>query len=204
VARPREFDEEQVLDRALDVFWAKGFDGTSIQDLVEATGLGRASLYGAFGEKDKLYALVLERYLARVDTPAVNIDPSLHVRDALEELFTAWLGARCSKVSPRGCFLSLAATESEDARPGVREAMAASLKRREKIILGLVRRGQERGEIARERDATAMARLLVVVLQGIATSGRAGWGSERLHEAVTEALDLVAPRAAKTKARARR
>jgi TetR/AcrR family transcriptional repressor of nem operon len=64
LARPREFDRDVVLETAMDVFWCKGFEGTSIQDLVEATGVNRGSLYGAFGDKETLFAEALDYYLA--------------------------------------------------------------------------------------------------------------------------------------------
>lgn len=196
MARPREFEEREVLDRALDVFWAKGFDGTSVQDLVEATGLARASLYGAFGDKEKLYERVLEHYVAKVDEGLGTIDETRPAREQLEQVLSSWLGPRCTKVSARGCFLSLAGTEREDA-PFAREAFAAASKKREKILTDVLRRGQARGEIDDERDPAALARVLVVLLQGIATVARAGQTPDRLRTVVDEAIALVARPAAR-------
>jgi len=66
MARPREFDEDVVLGKVLSVFWERGYDGTSVEDLVERTGLGRASLYGAFGDKERLFERALALYLSRL------------------------------------------------------------------------------------------------------------------------------------------
>lgn len=183
-----------MLDRALEVFWDKGYEGTSIADLTEATGLGRASLYGAFGDKEKLYGRVVEHYLARSEAcapPSRRDDAS--TRDLLLATFTAWFGARCAELTSRGCFLSLAGTQGGE--PAfARELFLASLKRREKTLTKILRDGQERGDVDPEADPAALARLLVVVTQGVAATARAGWSAERLDEAVRDAVDLVAPR----------
>ncbi len=71
MARPREFDRDQVVDRAVEVFWRQGFEATSIQDLVEATGLNRGSLYNTFGDKAGLFEAALERYMAGAPTQPV-------------------------------------------------------------------------------------------------------------------------------------
>lgn len=195
MTRPREWDETEVLDRALETFWQKGYEGTSIGDLTEATGLARASLYGAFGDKEKLYARVVEHYLARADAhvagaPRVPDEATTHER--LAGLFAAWMGPRCATVDARGCFLALAGTQGGE--PGIaRELLAANMRRREKQILEILREGQARGEVSGGRDATALARMLVLVTQGASSSARAGWTAARLDQAVREAIDLVAP-----------
>jgi len=78
MARPREFDETKALDQALTVFWSKGFDGASITDLTEATGLARASLYAAFGDKEGLFRAAVQRYLTKIAAmvPAPSAAPS--------------------------------------------------------------------------------------------------------------------------------
>src|SRR5688572_25049598 len=105
MARPRQFDESSVLDRALDLFWSKGYEATSVQDLVDATGLGRASLYGAFGDKEQLFNRVLSHYMARVAEEMSALDAEPSAARALERLFTGWLSFTCPKSGPRGCFL---------------------------------------------------------------------------------------------------
>ncbi len=110
MARPREFDEQVVLDRALETFWSKGYDGTSVEDLVEATGLRRASLYGAFGDKEQLFTKVLDHYMAKADAMEAVPAASLPAREALSTLTSSWVLGMCPKDGPRGCFLSMAGT----------------------------------------------------------------------------------------------
>ncbi len=193
MARPREFDENEVLDRALDTFWSKGFDGTSIQDLIASTGLARASLYGAFGDKQQLYERVLEHYATQnAGRMLVAVDDDAPLRQALERLLVGWVGLTCPKAGPRGCFLVLAGTQGND-NEFARDALGSSLKRMEKMLVDVLRRGQERRELAADCDVHALARLFVVLVQGIAICARAGWGQDRLRSVVEEMLDLAMP-----------
>ncbi len=191
MARPREFDEEAVLDSALRTFWEKGYEGTSVEDLVQSTGLGRASLYGAFGDKEQLFGRVLGRYLAGADAiVAITKDEALTAPEALERIMRGRLGETCNRNSPKGCFLLLASTAG-DGPPAAREALGASMLQLEKIIGQLIRRGQEKKQLANTQDPVALARFVVVVMQGVSASARAGWGQDRLRAVVDEALAHV-------------
>ena len=190
MARPREFDENEVLDRALETFWSKGFDGTSMEDLVEATGLGRASLYGAFGDKEKLFTRVLEHYLVQVEAASPCAAAGDDEVAALRSITRGWVTGTCSRAGPRGCFLSLAALEG-GTPPVVREALVRRLRLDEKKLAGLIAAGQKSGRFRSRRDAADLARMLVVVQQGVSTLARAGAAARDLERAVAEALDHV-------------
>lgn len=187
MARPREFDETQVLDRALELFWSRGYEATSIQDLVDVTGLGRASLYGAFGDKEAIFQRVLEHYLSLMPSEAAEIDPDAPFLDGLAKMLRARLSASCARSGPRGCFLQIAGTARDDT-PGARDVLFASLAQSEKHFERLIVQAQSRGEIDAKRDAVGMARFVVVLIQGLASTARAGWGRERLSSAIDEAL----------------
>lgn len=192
MARPREFDEREVLDQALATFWEHGYEGTSIDDLVAATGLGRASLYGAFGDKERIFAKALERYCECVAgaLDAVQEEPS--PRLALDKLLRAQVVNSTPKSGPRGCFL-LSMTVGGDAPVEAREAHAQYTNRVERALVALVRRGQQSGEFTRAADAQAVARMLTVLLQGVAAGARAGRSKAQLEAAIEAALALVAP-----------
>jgi AcrR family transcriptional regulator len=192
IARPRGFDEDDVLERALATFWEHGYEGTSIDELVAATGLGRASLYGAFGDKEQIFARALERYCARVgDSLGMDSDePS--ARAALERMLRAMVTNASPRSGPRGCFL-LSAAVGGDAPSAARDAYADYTARLERALTALVRRGQESGEMPRAGDAHSLARMLTVLLQGVAASARAGRSKAQLEAAIETALALVAP-----------
>ena len=191
VARPREFDEDEVLDRALATFWEHGYEGTSIDDLVAATGLGRASLYGALGDKERIFGRAVERYCARMGemVDALGGESSAHV--ALGRFLRMLVTKSSPKSGPRGCFL-LSTAVGGDAPSAAREAYAEYTDRLEQALVALVRRGQEGGEFTRAAGPEALAHTLAVLLQGIAASARAGRSKARLESAIETMLALVA------------
>jgi len=191
MARPREFDEDEVLDRALDIFWEHGYEGTSIDELVAATGLGRASLYGAFGDKEQVFTKAVERYSARMSDSLSIVDGEPSARAALSQLVRHLAARSCPRAGPRGCFL-LCTAVGGDAPAAAREAYAKYVIRLDRSLTALVQRGQESGELARIADPQSIARMLGVLLQGIATSARAGRSKAQLEGAIETALALVA------------
>lgn len=188
MARPREFDENEVLNTVLGVFWSRGYEGASIQDLVDATGLGRASLYGAFGGKKELFQKALARYRERMGgvVQAVAAEPS--ARRALRTLFAAWVTSTCPQSGPRGCFMLLSGTTGNLQDAWVRDLMIESQLQSEAVIERLIRLGQDQGEITKSRDVASLVAFLAVTLQGLSSAARAGWSLERLQVAVGEAL----------------
>src|ERR1700742_2520057 len=104
MARPRSFDPDEALDRARDVFWQKGFQGTSLDDVTAATGLAKPSLYAAFGDKNALFLKVLDRYHARIVAHAEKvINEGSSAREAVERWLAAFI-PRCSGAKgSRGC-----------------------------------------------------------------------------------------------------
>jgi AcrR family transcriptional regulator len=191
MVRPREFDEDAVLDAALQQFWAHGYEATSIEDLVQATGLGRASLYGAFGCKEQLFARVVDRYLSKAPSLSAS-GAATSPRAALEQMAQQWVDGVCAKRGPRGCLLSLAA--SGDGPACVRATVEAARRTQHQRLAALIARGQSMGELATGREPEALARFLFVTQQGVATAARAGVSREELAEAVREALHYVVGR----------
>lgn len=191
MGRPREFDEPAVLDSALRTFWEKGYEGTSIEDLVQATGLGRASLYGAFGDKEQLFQRVLTRYLAGADDiAALARDETQSTPEILRQILRGRLGETCARNSPKGCFLLLAGTAG-DGPPAAREALTQSLAQLERLLADVIRRGQKRGELKNQGDPIALGRFVVVMMQGVSAAARAGWGQDRLRVVLDEAMAHV-------------
>jgi TetR/AcrR family transcriptional regulator, transcriptional repressor for nem operon len=190
MARPREFDEGEVLDAIVSTFWSRGFESTSIQDIVEATGLSRASLYGAFGDKEKLFERAIGRYVEKQGEMVAKAKAGTSPLGALENIFVSWVNNASGKNSPRGCFLLLAGTE-KDSESWARDLIREQQKKMESMLVELIEAAQEQGEIDAERDARGMAKLLIVLQQGLATSARAGWGKERLSTVAHQALELL-------------
>jgi AcrR family transcriptional regulator len=179
--RPREFDEAIVLDKALDAFWNAGFEATSLDDLAAATGLARASIYAAFGDKEALYLRTLEHFLNRMR--ALFAEAFLNGESLVEALTSFYLksialyfrGAR-----PRGCLVMCTAAASAVSQPTIREAMALALRATDDAFLSAFQQGRQKGEVSPQADLPLLAGLASAVLQSIALRARSGESRRRL------------------------
>jgi TetR/AcrR family transcriptional repressor of nem operon len=179
--RPRQFDLDVALSRAMQAFWAKGYEATSLDDLCEATGLGRSSLYAAFGDKRGLYLRALDRYrrgsAARV---AVSLRPQLPIRKAI----AAFLGELIEEIvtgpGRRGCFIGNCAGELARGDRGAAAQVRESLEAIENEFRKALSRAKARGEIAAASDVTALARFFTAGIQGLRLVGKANPGRAAL------------------------
>lgn len=165
MSRPKEFDPEDVLDRAIQQFWATGYEGTSVQDLVDATGLNRSSLYETFGCKNELYLAALDRYQKRETqrlSGALEQDgsPLARIRAVFEQ-------AACLCEEGRGCFMVDATVERARHSEDTGRRAAASLRGTEEAFSGAVRRAQQAGEVAATLEAKAAGRFLANAYRGL-------------------------------------
>lgn len=167
MARPREFDEERVLDAVMETFWRNGYEGTSAQDLVDATGLGRGSLYAAYANKDGLFEQALRRYhkraQAQVDKLGQEGSPIGRLRALMIDIVEADLNAR----QKRGCLATNSAVEMAGRDPGVAELVRRNFDILTRGIEQTIRRGQTAGEIRPEADAGILALFLFNAVQGL-------------------------------------
>jgi len=174
MARPKGFDPEQVIDAALDLFWTRGYQATSFDDITRATGVNKPSLYAEFGDKAGLFARVLDRYhamlLAHAETTLGGDGP---VRDAVRGWLLSFLPSCSGAAGGRGC-LSVNATldAAAAADPVVARRVADFRLRVEKLLARAIRRGVASGELSRRVDARAAARLLLVTQTGLMVHAR--------------------------------
>ncbi|HEY5957444.1 MAG TPA: TetR/AcrR family transcriptional regulator [Polyangiaceae bacterium] len=190
MARPREFDETEVLDRALHAFWARGYDATSVEDLVEATGLGRASLYGAFGDKEQLFRRVVAHYLERSRVEKERVTHNLSAREALEAFLLSRIEAATDRQGRSGCFLQIAAT-SGTSPPLVHQALEATNREMSGWFLQHLREAQAEGKLPPDADLAALTSFIGVFASGLTASAKAGLPFSTLSVAAHAALDLV-------------
>src|SRR5213594_2023775 len=125
VGRPRAFDVDEALDRALQVFWHKGYEGSSLTDLTQAMGINRPSLYAAFGDKEALFRKVLDRY---ADGPAAYVREALNAptaRAVVERLLRGAADLQTNRRNPRGCLAVHGALACGDAAEPVRQELAS-------------------------------------------------------------------------------
>jgi AcrR family transcriptional regulator len=185
--RPRSFDPERALGAATERFRSRGFAGTSLDELAEATGLNRPSLYSAFGDKRALYLAALDGTIARAARGFERLaERRLPLRPMLELLFAAVIdGYRTGEARPAGCvFVSTAATAAVTDE-AVRARLADFLAMEDETIAALL---ADTGD----SDAAAHAPVIAAVLHSLSVRARAGAAREALEALACAAIDLVA------------
>ena len=200
MGRNRGFDETTVLDVVRDRFWTTGFDGTSTYDLMEATGLGKGSIYKAFGNKHALYVRVFSDYCQDLVAQArEELQEGPHAvltspMARLERYVVSLADAFATESPRRGCFLSKVTAD----RAGEDDMVAGTARRAFEDLAGAlasaIRDAQDAGEVAEHVDATALGYLLLSVIRGIDNMAKAGIDATTLRQTAQSALELI-PRA---------
>ena len=187
MARPRSFDTGAVLDKAVAAFSAKGYEATSLQDLEKATGLGRASLYGAFRDKHSLYLSALRHYdVTRASALIARLDAAPSGRKALETLFVMVVD-ECA-ASAGGCLIANATMERGDSDLAAARIIADHRRRMEGAIHAALLRGGADGSLKGRREPRAAARFLFATVQGLRALSKAACTRAQLREVSDLAL----------------
>jgi TetR/AcrR family transcriptional repressor of nem operon len=171
--RRRSFDENQALEQAMNVFWALGYEGAGIADLEQATGLGRQSLYGAFGNKRALFERVVDFYFERVLKPRVIdvLDAPGRARSNLEQIFDAWEQA-AMEPNFRGCLVGNAASDLRPRDSELGDVLRRKLELLEDAFVRALGRAQCEGDVRRDLEPRSCARTLLILSQGLGVVGR--------------------------------
>ncbi len=173
MARPKEFKHDVVLDRAMQAFWSRGYEATSIQHLVDRMGIQRGSLYDTFGDKRALFFAAIDRYdrvvtaklLAALDEPASG-------KDAIRRFFRLKVELAMEPGRPRGCLVTNSAAELASRDRGTATKVGAVLTKIEASFNRAVVRAQKAGEIDPTRNARALARFLTSSAQGLSVMAK--------------------------------
>ena len=201
--RPRSFDREQALEQAMEVFWRKGYDATSIQDLTEAMGINPPSLYAAFGDKEKLYVEAVEYYRAQRGEHVRQIlaeEPT--ARGAVEKALRGAVAELCRRDSPSGCLLTMS-TGCSSVSDGVQQMLVRKRLMARERIRERIQRGIDEGDVPASTDALALAEFVTTVFAGMAMHARDGASRKSLLATVDNAMRAfpeVARKASRRKA----
>ena len=188
MARPREFDEGAVLDAAVQCFWARGYESTSVKDLMERTGLTAASLYNAYGDKRAMFRTALDHYIESSIGARIRRCETLPPREAIRSFFDDILRRSLGDRDRKGCMVVNSALEMAPHDQEFREVIAGSLKRIESFFLACVEKGQADGTIASSRPAVGLAQHLLGVLMGVRVLARVRPERALLEGAISTAL----------------
>lgn len=191
--RPRAYEPDVALGKALDLFRKQGFAATSLDDLSEATGMNRPSLYGAFGDKRELYIKSYQRY--REDARASMVEifrQEMPVRQRLERIFASALNIYLSgETGPRGCFTVVTAASEAVGDPEIRAMVVEGLTELDKAFTNCFRRARDKGELPESADPAALAQLASATVHTIAIRSRARVSRKDLEAIVRGAIDVM-------------
>ncbi|MGA5216252.1 TetR/AcrR family transcriptional regulator [Streptomyces cinereoruber] len=193
MARTKEFDPDAALRAALELFWARGYEATTMADLVEHLGVGRASIYATFGNKHELYLKALDRYAESQDPRLVEElsapGPALPAVRALVRRFAAEAATEGERLT--GCFVTNSAAELGPHDTAVARRVELSWEQLETLLHAALARARAGGELPAGRDPRALARMLLVLLQGVRVVGKASSDPARVRDAAEQALTLL-------------
>jgi len=192
MARAREFSEDQVLDAAMHLFWAKGYPGTSIQNIVDATGLQPPSIYNAYGNKRGLFTVVLARYSQQVMAPWVKtIQDAPTARSAIERLLKAIVKQHFDPATPGGCLVGLAAQERQLHDTETQGAVAKEFRKLDDAICARLTKGKSDGEFSGDLDPRGTSTAIVSICAGLLTLGRGNYSKHALQRATRAVASLL-------------
>ena len=169
MARPLAFDRDQVLNQALHLFWRKGYQGTSIKDLIQATKLQPGSIYGTFGNKKSLFSSALNCYFNKnlEMLKRAQEQHSEYPLKALEEFITEAVIPKNQEQDPPGCFISKSLLELSDLDADLKDMLLQMLQKVEDIFTTLIREAQGQNQIHPDQDPQVLASYLVSTIHGL-------------------------------------
>ena len=186
--RPREFDRDQALLRARDAFWRRGYEGTSMADLVEALGIASARIYAAFGSKEELFREAIAHYEAREGGFADRALMELTARGAIERLLRDAIETYTKPGNPQGCMVVSSATNCSIANDAVTVWLTEHRRARTASIIDRLRDAISTGELPADTDVEALGDCFAALLHGLSVQARDGVPKKRLQALIPPAM----------------
>ncbi len=173
MARPIEFDREEVLQKALYTFWEKGYEATTLPDLLASMGINRSSFYNTFGDKQTLFREVMSLYYQQTAIKRLMIlEKAKSAKQGLRDYFSHNIDVAVADYNPGGCLLTNTATNLKTIDQEIARSLPQGVDRLEQAIYRLLEKGQGSGEIPSSKDIKAVARLMIAVSYGINIAAR--------------------------------
>ena len=192
MARHKEFNRDEVLHKAMEVFWSRGYEATSVQDLVKRMGINRQSLYDTFGDKHALYLQALDRYREVEGRKVFELlERPGSVKKTLRQLFEGVVDKSLCDGQRRGCFMGNATSELAGRCKETAARTCSNMTATEEAFYRMLLRGKKQGELKRVRDLRAFARFLYSSLQGLALMAKATRDRKTLEDVVKVTLSLL-------------
>ncbi|WP_034916854.1 TetR/AcrR family transcriptional regulator [Erwinia sp. 9145] len=188
MGRHRQFDENDALESALAVFWQKGYEGTSLDDLTQATGVARPGLYSAFGNKEQLFLKALDLYEAKYMGFMLDALKAATSRLVVERILNGSASLQTRNSSHLGCLgINGALACSEDAE-NIRCELIRRRTANEAALINRFEKARQEGDLAESQDCKALASFIMVLSQGMAVQAKAGVSRKTLNGMIEHAL----------------
>jgi AcrR family transcriptional regulator len=178
--RVRQFDADVALDRALDVFWARGYEGATLPELTKAMGINRPSLYAAFGNKEKLFRKALDRYQTGPMSFLTEALKEPSARAAAEAIFSGFIRMQRNREKARGCLVVTGALASGDEAETVRQILAQLRQSIVAVFRKRFERAVEDGDLPKGTDCATLGRYIATILNGLAVQAASGTPEKEL------------------------
>ncbi len=191
--RPRKIDPEKALHEAMLMFWRKGYDATSMSDLVGATGMAKPGLYATFGDKQAIYKKALENYGAFRGRPlaAKLLSSKGQAKEALREFFFTVVNVMCEDNVPDGCFLADTLVKSENEEPEITELAKRMHEMRRQHFEDFLRNAQKNGNLDEKHDVVMLADYFVAQVLTITVLHKTGSDKETLHKFIDTVMKIL-------------
>jgi TetR/AcrR family transcriptional repressor of nem operon len=194
MARIRSFDEEEVLDKALAIFWRKGYNGTSIQDLVDGLGLNRSSIYHTYIDKHNLFILSIERYRDKTVRKAIEmINNARSAKAVIRKLFEQTIDEILADKNNKGCFMVNCAVEMAPHDKTVADIVNKNAQDMEQTFYYAIKKGQKSGEISSRQNAKSLASFVCNNINGIRVLSKSGADKKILDDIIKVVMSVLEP-----------
>ena len=190
--RPKEFNPDDAIEKAMQVFWHKGYEATSMEDLLSAMNLNRGSLYDTFGDKRQLFLKVMDRYCTTFVGPKLSLlDQPGPALPTLRRFITGMIDGGLADPQRRGCFISNTVMELSPHEKEIAGTLRRALKMAEDAFFKLLARAKQQGELKDDKDPRALARFLMTMMQGTIVMIKAGTPADVVQQTAETALSIL-------------
>ena len=192
MARTKQFDERQALVSAMLVFWEKGYEGTSIQDLEQAMGLNRTSIYNAFGNKRTIFNRVMVCYKESVMSALfADLDGAPDIREGIRRMLNGALDIHFDEDNPGGCLVVLSLLESGQHDEQSQASMQQTIQDLKRALQTRLSKAKKSGELSKDLDAGSTATTIATTMAGMMVMGKANFTKASLKKTVNQVVSLL-------------
>lgn len=193
MSRPKTFNPDDALEKAMQVFWHKGYEATSMEDLLSAMGLNRGSLYATFGDKRELFLKALDRYCAGggIGSRIAILNQPGPALPLIHQFIGAMLEFGLSDPQRRGCLITNTVIELAPHQKDIAKTVSGRLQMAEEAFFTLLTRAKQEGELPKDKNPRALARVLVTMMQGTLVMIKAGTPADVVKQTAKTALAIL-------------